>query len=518
MYDVLVVDDEINILEGIAAIVDWESIGARLAGKSSNGKMAFERIKENPPDIVVTDIKMPGMNGIELIEAVYDIFPDIRFIVLSGFNEFEFAKTAMRCGVKHYLLKPSNEKKIEEALKQIVDELDMGEEKEQFIKGIQKNLQKVIPKAKEQFLREFIINKKYDLKELSYYRELFGMEEKTESYRLLAFIIDDKNDYENLLILKEMVTSELGKARRILLSTIISERIVLLIDDSPTHSLIEKIKRVQEKWQSYYDSNFTTSISSISSITNLHSLYQEILEGMSQRFYLGSGGIVTANDIYVEESSHHARSFNHEELILAIRSGNEKEAVSYLNQFFHDLTNTKAEVQIVRSHCFELLMSLIRQTKTDVMDDMFKKVKDFHTYSTLQEIEKFIKKMALEIVEINYEAKKTTQNKIVNQVLVYTNAHVGEEALSLSYIASDVFFMNPDYLGKLFKKETGDKFSTYLMRLRMSEATKLIQQTDEVRVFEVAEAVGFGNNPRYFSQVFKKHTGYTPSEYKKISS
>ncbi|MFB5660192.1 response regulator [Alteribacillus sp. HJP-4] len=517
MYNVLVVDDEINILEGISMLVNWEECGTRLAGKAYNGKMAFEMIQKNPPDIVVTDIKMPGMNGIELIEAVHEVLPEIRFVVLSGYDEFEFAKTAMRCGVKHYLLKPSNEKKIEEALKQLVEELQSGAEKERFIEEIQTSLKKVIPKAKEQFLREFIINKKYDRKELDFYKELFGIEERSESYRLLAFVLDDEEgNFEKLFSLKELVTKQLENEQRILLSTIISERIVLLVEESPPESLLEQVKQVQETWETYYKSTFTTSISTTNSITELRPLYQEILDGLAHQFYLGSGGIITADDINAGETApHKAFSFDHEELILAIRSGNEKNVRLILDQFFKELVKTKEEVQVVRSHCIELFMSMIRQTKIEVMDQMFEKIKEFHTFSTLPEIENFMKNVAGEIAEMNYDAKKRTQNDLVNQVIAYAHEHIKEETLSLSFVASDVFYMNSDYLGKLFKKETGEKFSAYLMRQRMAKAMELIEQTEEPKVFEVAEEVGFGNNPRYFSQVFKKHTGLTPSEYKK---
>lgn len=111
MYKVMLVDDEKIILDGISQMIDWTSLGTRLIGTASNGVEAYERIKELLPDIVVSDIRMPGMDGLELVAAVHRSHPGIRFVLLSGFGEFDYASRAMQYGVKHYLLKPTNEKK-----------------------------------------------------------------------------------------------------------------------------------------------------------------------------------------------------------------------------------------------------------------------------------------------------------------------------------------------------------------------------------------------------------------------
>lgn len=109
-------------------------------------------------------------------------------------------------------------------------------------------------------------------------------------------------------------------------------------------------------------------------------------------------------------------------------------------------------------------------------------------------------------------------SKIITKVLETINLHSDNPELSLNWISNDILYMNADYLGKLFAKEVGDKFSSYVMKVRIEKAKELIQRSDDVLVFEMAEQLGFGNNPKYFSQVFKKYTGYSPSEYKKACS
>lgn len=240
MYRVLIADDEINILEGIACLVNWEDCGATLVNKAESGRVAFNFIMENPPDIVITDIKMPGMTGVELIEKVHPIFPDIKFIILSGYDEFEYAKTVMQYNVKYYLLKPSNEEKIEEALRKVIEELNEEKGKEQIVANIKSKLQDVLPKAKEQFLKEFITNKKYGLSEWEYISQLFEMKESSQEIKLVVFEIDEDHDFEPVFALKEIAVDYLNNNHTIQLCTTIGERVVLVCENSPDQSLIKK--------------------------------------------------------------------------------------------------------------------------------------------------------------------------------------------------------------------------------------------------------------------------------------
>src|SRR5690625_578904 len=140
MYRVLLVDDERTILEGISNIIDWESLGTTLCGTAKNGIEALEFIKKNNPDIVISDIMMPGLDGIALLKQVYQTHPHMKWILLSGYGEFEYAQTAMGFGVRHYLLKPSNEEDIYHALKEIVH--DLRQEKLNRPKTIQQTTKK----------------------------------------------------------------------------------------------------------------------------------------------------------------------------------------------------------------------------------------------------------------------------------------------------------------------------------------------------------------------------------------
>lgn len=516
MYKVLLVDDEINILEGIAAMIDWKSCGTNLVAKAYNGQMAYEMILNEQPDIVLCDIKMPGIDGLELIEKVHKPFPYIKFVILSGHDEFDFAKTAMQYSVKHYLLKPSNEHKIQETLKQVVQELNEEKQRESFIRNIRSDLEKVMPKAKEQFLKEFITNKTYGRSEWDYYSQLFGIHTTARTFRLIVFMIEGDHDFEQIFVLKKIATEAIKTKQRISLSTTIGKRVVILLENGRFQELMAELKKTREVFGHYYQLGITISVSNAGGIEQLRQLYSETLECLTHRFYLDEGSIITMSDINHSESTYEDLQFDHENLILAMRSGNLEEVKHYLNEFFTIIKRAKYEVNLVKSHALELFMSIIRQAKKDEMNLLFQQASRFQAFETLDQVKDFIVSVSEEVTEMIYDSTKEIQSATIKKVMNYVENHFCDQVLSLSKISNEVFYMNPDYLGKLFKKETGQKFSSYLINLRIEKATELIRNSDQVKVFEVAEEVGFGSNPRYFSQVFKKNTGYTPSEYKNI--
>lgn len=514
MYKVLVADDEVNIVEGIAMLVDWKGCHTELAGKAYHGKMAFDIIEDKMPDIVITDIKMPGMNGMELIEKVYNKYPKIKFVVLSGYDEFDYAKTAMQYGVKHYLVKPSNRKKIEESVKEIVFDLEEEKKKNLLITNINNKYKKVAPIARRQFLIEYMTNKSYGSREWEYNSQLFEMQTINLSVRLMIFVIDDPYEFELLFVLKEIIEEQMDEDIGIQLSATIGEKIVLLIEDLSLKLLFEKINNAKKIFYDYYHKSFTTTISHPGEIREIQGLYQEANECLTQRFYLGSGSFITKRDLEIYKNNVEDMRFDHEKIVFSLKSGNEKEVELHLDDFFNTIKESNLKVGVAKSYCLELFMSIIRQADRDEVDYFFQQIPKFQQFNTLEEIKKILKRCAVEIAVQSYDQTRQTQHEIIKEVVKYINKNISNESLSLSKIANEVMYMNPDYLGRLFKKEMGENFSAFLIRLRIEKAMTLIRDKNTVKIFEVAIRVGFGNNPRYFGQVFKKHTGVTPTVYR----
>lgn len=515
MYKVLLVDDERIILNGISRIVQWSAAGTELVGTARNGLEAFEAITRLSPDIVISDIRMPGMDGLELAAKVKAVYPHIRFILLSGFGEFEYAKAAMQHGVKHYLLKPCNEAAIEEALRELVDELMQDEGKEQFVSNLKQRLDKIMPHVKEQFLKEFVTNKTYGSQDWDYYSKLFDLEWEGQKVRLILFQLEGDFEFEHLFAVRNIAGEILNRP---LLSSTVGKHVLLLIEDgySVMEELHEQIARIRQTFQGFYRLGLTIALSEAGDMSEARLLYRQALECLNHRFYLGEGSLITARDILTPDNKVLPDiQFDEEALLLMIKSGQTESVSDEIDRFFSQLTNMRVDFYTAKSYVIQSYMGIIRLGTPDETNQYLNKLAQLLELGTLQSIHLLFKGIAKDIALRYYEQNKIKHSAIIGKVLAIIEERIADPELSLNRVAHEMLYMNADYLGKLFKKETGEKFSNYVIRMRVTKAAERIARNEDIKIFELAEQLGFGDNPQYFSQVFKKVVGCTPSEYMK---
>ncbi|TBL79975.1 response regulator transcription factor [Paenibacillus thalictri] len=517
MLKVLLVDDERIIVDGISRIVDWASAGTMLAGTARNGEEAYDRILQDPPDIVLSDIRMPGMDGLALVAKTRESHPHIRFILMSGFSEFEYARSAMQHGVKHYLLKPCNENKIVEALRELAEELDQTKRKEQFVSHLRDGMNKVLPHVKEQFLKEFVTNKTYGSTDWEYYRKLFCLPWERQKIRLILFQLEKSFEFEHMFAVKNIAEELLGSS---VLSTTVGKHVLIVLEDwERPEELHERIAGIRRTFLEYYKVDITAALSEADEMVQARSLYKQTLECLKHRFYLGEGSLITQRDLpsgYLWEPKEF--TFDEECLILHMKSGCWEEAEKWIGQFFKQLAALRSDIHTVKSYVIQLFMSIVRLSEPSGMNRNMGKLVELTEMETLSSIESFFCSVAEDITRRIYENNVSKHSAIVRKMEAIVTEQLGNSELSLNWVARQMLYMNADYLGKLFRKETGEKFSNYVMRERVAKATKLISQNNDVKIFELAEQLGFGDNPQYFSQVFKRYAGCTPSEFMKLPS
>lgn len=332
MFKMIIVDDEKIIRETIHSLIDWKALGIDVVAVCKDGIEAFDCILDEYPDIVMTDIKMPGLSGLELIEKVRAAQLNTEFVILSGYGEFEFARTAMRYGVRHYLLKPSNEAEIIQVIQPCVETC-----------------------------------------------------KKKSASRV------------DSLLTKLFVTA------------------------TPPEKLLQR--------------NFFTELSG-------------------------------------EQDAGIAKT----QMIRFIMEASKKEYYP-LNK----LQTTDNLMLVNACTSMEDLIPCAEQIMTAVFS-----VEPQHKYTDC-----------------------------VEKVMNYVSQHLSDSNLSLKWISENYLFMNPDYVSKMFVKQTGSKFSAYVTRLRIEQAKRLLVEHADESPYAVAELIGFGNNPQYFSQIFKKYTKMSPKDYVK---
>lgn len=514
MCKVLIVDDERIIREGIAGVIPWEKYGYTLVGTAANGDEAYNLINKESLDIVISDIKMPGMNGLQLIARIKEEQPAVEFVVLSGYGEFEFARTAMQYGVKYYLLKPCNEQEILEVLEQLRTEIELKKRKEAHLERVKQDLDRIKPQLKAQFLKEFVTNQFTFAQEWEYYQTLLGLKFETGQVRLLLCQVEGKFEFEYLFACKQTTEEILGE-NLVFLSTTIGEELLLLIKDMELEDLLLLVEAVKQTFYEYYGRDMTLVISERGELKTTPLLYRQAREFLKHRFYLGEGSIITKKDIDFGQNKESNLIFDFEQFGFLVKSGNTEQVKVGIGEFFRQLGKTTHEINGAKIHCLDLFSTVIRYSAEEKMKDHLKQIVSLEEFTTLEQIHQFIKEIALEITTANYAENVQRYNGQIQKVVTLVQENLANEDLSLKWLAQEMLYMNVDYLGKLFKKEMNERFSDYIIRLRMEKAKGMMENSDS-KVFEIAKAVGFGDNAQYFSQVFKKQTGYTPSDYKKL--
>jgi two-component system response regulator YesN len=516
MYKVLLVDDERMILEGISVIINWEAYGTVLSGTARNGLEAFDYISREQPDIVISDIRMPGMDGLQLVEKTKELYPSTKFILLSGFDEFAYAQKAMGFGVQHYLLKPCNEQHIGQALQETVTEIESRERRKHFLQNMEHEFKKMMPHVKQQFLKELVTNKTYGNRDWDDFKRLFNLTLDQQKVRILLFQLEGTFEFEHIFALKNIAEDIIGQ-QILLLGTTINKHVLILIkDELETAMLFNIIEDIRTTFGGFYHVETTTALSEAGEIKQTRQLYRETLICLNHRFYLGEGSLITQKDIRLSpQSEQDTFEIDEERIVLLIKTGRWEEVDAELNTILNDLKERRLEPTVTKSYLIQLYLSIIRQSETDRLQDYLKQVVNMEEMDTLDSLRIFICEAARDITHSNYDLNRGINSKVIKRVTDVIEENLENPGLSLLWVANEMIYMNADYLGKLFKKETGEKFSNYVMKARIEKAVECMRQDKDLKVFELAEKLGFGDNPQYFSQVFKRFTGLTPSEFMK---
>jgi two-component system response regulator YesN len=343
---------------------------------------------------------------------------------------------------------------------------------------------------------------------------LAGLPEGGGRVRLLVFEPEGGPEFELLFALKNMAEELLGSL--VLLGTADGRQVILLVDgEAEPDCVAAGIDTVLKTFARFYRREATAALSEPGEAAEARRLYREAQECLAYRFYLGEGGLITKRELEASEPEVEPPAIDEERLWLLVKSGHWEEARRMLGEFFEALAKMRPAAAEAKSLLIPLYIGCMRQGDPAQLDHRMKAIEVFDRHDTLQGMTDYIARAVREVCETNYERHLTRHSEIVAKLEACVREHLGNPQLSLHWAAREVLFMNPDYLGKLFRQATGEKFSHYVTRLRIEKAIEMIKETDDVKVYEIADRIGFGDNPQYFSQVFKRHTGFTPSEYKR---
>lgn len=500
MFKVMIVDDEKIIRESICALIPWEQLGLKLVASCKDGIEAYNALQDEMPDIIMTDIRMPGMSGIDLIKKAYDAKLNVQFIILSGYNEFEYAQSAMKYGVKQYLLKPCNENQIISVLKDVINDCKISNstvelEKEQ---AILKNT--LLQNVMISLINDAIVSI-HNKNEPNYehYKQYLDFEQTP--YKLITINIIDKQTF--ISIYQDINNIHVKYAPNFPLYGFYASKTLFLFtvdyhnyDNTAYFSLLNDYLNGKQYKQQQFQ-NFRTLLSS---------LIPQILyyEGLT---YINGTHLVKTNhfgslihsikDLCSKICNYYNENNQNAELV--------KEYFDKLKCFVETATDFDFLIQISGAIFLTLSTDSIFLTPIEATEYILK----IQQNNTTEQVRNLI----LEKLDCFKKQEPISSNHFIAQIQQYVKEHISDPNLTLKWIATNYLYMNVDYISRKFVKETGSKFSAYLTDVRVQKAKELIAINGAKNIGFIAEQVGCGNNPQYFNQIFKKHTGMTINAY-----
>lgn len=509
MYRLLIVDDEEIEREGMAQFIPWERHEIELAGTAWNGIEALDFIKKERVDIVLTDIKMPVMNGIELIREAKKVYADMEFIVLSGYGEYEYTSQAMEEGVRHYILKPCDETKVVQIIEKVKEEIQGKRAQAAVEENYRTTVRRLFPRAKEQVFHNLLL----------------GREQMSEDYRLFLKEMDDAKRSVMVLAVrspKEMdaldqfiignILGELLGEQQILMSTFIHSDVLFLLDAGCRNEVKSAVEKTKTEFSKIKTAEFSAALSGEETLACVDRLYLQIQE----LFRIGD----TEKDL----------DFLHYDMFKEQRS----QADLLVN--YHQLSNAENFSEILFECYLAFLKMILKKYSVHQIEEVFSWVERLLYGDKTREnkLEKEDEKAEETEAIVNDSSWRVLESIVwriaghkggacgkeelrMRNILLAVYRNMSNPELSIHYLSKNVLFMNEDYFGRVFLKHQKKKFSTFLLEQRIELAKQLIQYEPETKISEIASLVGYAPDGQYFSKTFKKAAGVSPSEYKDIN-
>ena len=535
MLKVVIVDDEALVRVGLKSMLEWENLGYMLAGEASNGQQGLEMIVASQPDIVITDIKMPVMDGLEMIRKASDFCSSIKFIVLSSFDEFHLVKQAMKMGVEEYLIKLELEPEtLKGTLTQIREKILAEREEDDKRKRLERHLRVNKPIMREEFFKKLIgkfLLSQEEIDETKAYLEIDLFEERLFCVTIKVHDMHNMDQFENedlqlfnfsVINIVDEIANDLFKGYSFKFNT--GEYAAILSLENGMEDLAFKAKtdemaeRLIQMLKQYFNISVSIGVSCLcSGLKQIAKAYSESYEAVQNSFFKGSGKVIYYSEINPQTvgEANIVISNIKDNLLKAVQT-NDIEAVQII---FDEIVNTFECFRISREKAYDLCCQVgyLISGNIDLEEEELKEVLGYDTslydniskLSTLAEIIHWMRMLQRGLCLLLTKNDEQGTNRLVAKARKYIHEHYTED-INLNDIAS-MFSISPGYFSTIFKQNTGMCFTDYVAEVKIAEAKKLLRESN-YKIYEISEMLGY-ENAYYFSRVFKKITGMTPSEF-----
>lgn len=523
MYSLMVFDDEQIVIESVKHIVDNEFGNIHVTQTARSGREAIEKVRMERPDIILTDIRMPGINGLEAVKEIKKIHNNIKFVIMSVYEYFEFAQQAVELGACEYLTKPVNRARLVETLERITRELD--EERRKFDQELEtkEKLDKMLSVLEHSFIYSLLLSQEADI---GRYKELFDIQSETGYIFILTF--GEKSHHGDGVALGDSVQYQrfynffrdcLIYKSKCIVGPVMLDRVVVYVaqnkedEYSSRVEAITYIEGIVQKIEHKYNMRFKVGIGKIHNDRDILISYQEALKALN---HTEGQRVIHIDDIAPNISSAGFEMFADENrLIKAIEKGDPQICLSILTDMFNKYNNIMGQ-EGVRNRLIEIVVVAHRLAiENGVEND---KCIEYSGYlSQLLGCKSQLEFEQMLIEKIGGIARRIsrTKEKAIGYIVDKANKIINErfnQELTLDDISKELY-ISPQYFSRLYKQEMGVNFIEKLTAIRMENAKNLMKRGD-LSIKEICYMSGY-SDPNYFSRLFKKFEGVSPSNYQK---
>lgn len=524
MLRVLIADDEAIIRSGLKEKIDWHELGFEIVGEAANGVQAFQLTRELEPDIVITDMKMPVWDGIQLLKAYRENGISVKVIVISAYSSFQYTQSAIKHGAFDYILKPLDRYELEQTLLRAKEELTRS-----TFEGTASTARDLLSNARDQFLASFVES---DLN----FAEMFAPADKQLSAVCAAAYIPLLPEYaesvngQAVSFLKEiranleasMCFSHLAQYNSVLAPSQKNKYVLYIIlrcEELEKPDITPTFEKVRLVLNNMFRCCVSLGISHVFfRVSDINNAISQAMNALSYRPVLDADGVISCDSIpqmYVETLSTNEAEHT---FLAALETGSYEEVERNIQRLFAQIRSIGSvpfrQVYKLLTELLFLCERILRKYQIS-MDDIFANDITMIDYiaarGNLDDLEEWFLETINQILDLISSKKQNNITATVADIQRYIDNHYWEE-ISLT-VLSQRYHINMSYLSEIFKRHTGTTYVEYLSSVRLDHAAKLLSENRKLRIHEVAGHVGYAD-ANYFSKCFKKRFGVTPDQYR----
>ena len=544
MLKIFLAEDEVIVRETIKRMIPWEELGFELVGEAADGEMALPLLIRQKPDLLITDIKMPFMDGLTLAKLAKKELPELKIVILSGYDDFNYAKQAINIGVEDYLLKPITKNALIERLSEIRSRYEHEKTQKEYYEKFQREMQAYEKNSSRDFF-EALVRGSMDMMEVYKKAEKLGVDIVAEAYNILIFTMNSEEDFsgqkegyseweaETLEMLEEFFSGH--PSAMLFRSNIFSYGVLLKGQKESikeiTKECVGKIQGILNRKESKREW-FLAVGQPVERLSQIKKSYHTASRAFSQRYLYGenilyydememmehrSGQADTNDNAYLKKVD--VNALNPAILQKFLSNGIQEETENFVKDYFYAIGQEPMESLVFRNYVIlNVRFSVITFLKglgcdTEGMEPENTEEILAESGKNIESAIAYAEKMVSQAITIRDQNSGNKNRSILKTAVDFIESHYMEEEISLNTVAN-VANVSANHFSALFSQNMGQTFIEYLTSLRMNKAKELLRCTG-MRSSEIAGEIGY-KDAHYFSYLFKKTQGMTPSDYRKV--